>query len=172
MRRTGSGMILPDPWIPVREVVEAKVAGGLSGTNTGTIVATNNDALLCPVVFPCDAILYALRFAGTNTSGNYDIGFYDGALNRIASKGSTAMSSAIQELTLPNLRVIAGNLYFAAFSFSNSAATIVRYVYVVAGPQRVMGAALQASAHPLPDPFVPASVAAVAGTPMFAFGIR
>lgn len=166
------GMILPDPWMPYQELMEMRTIGLVAAPQTGTIVATNNDAHLCPVFFPCDAIIYALRIAGTNTTGNYDIGFYDAALNRLASKGSTAMANAVLELTLPNLRVRAGVLYYAAFSFSNTGANICHINTSIATQSRAQGYAIQASAHPLPNPFVPASAAAYSVAPIFAFGVR
>lgn len=165
-------MILPDPWMPFQELIEMRTIGLVAAPQSGTIVATNNDAHLCPVFFPCDAIIYALRMAGTNTTGNYDIGFYDENLNRLVSKGSTAMANAILELSIPNYRVVAGRLYYAAFSFSNTGATIVRMNTSIATQSRAQGYAIQASAHPLPNPFVPASAAAYSVVPIFAFGVR
>lgn len=168
-----TNMILPDPWIPHRELQEVRNASGVSAIpQSGTIVGSNNDAHYHPVFFPCDAIIYALRIAGTNTSGNYDLGFYDAALNRLASKGSTAMANAVLELTLSNIRVRAGVLYYAACSFSNSAATILRIPWATTGPARGGGFGLQASGHPLPNPGVPGSAAGIAVSPIFAFGVR
>lgn len=166
-------MILPDPWLPIQPLHELRSSSGMGAIpQSGTIVVTNNDALYCPVFFPCDAIIYALRIAGTNTSGNYDIGFYDAALNRIASKGSTAMANATLELSLPNLRVKGGVLYYAAFAFNNNAATIVRAAWSIAGGARVTGVGLQASGFALPNPGVPATSASVGVYPIFAFGVR
>lgn len=164
--------VLPDPWIPWQEHNEVAAVATLTGVASGTIVGTNNDALYVPVVFPCDATVYALRMAGTNTSGNYDIGFYDAALNRLASKGSTAMASAILELTIADMRVRAGELYYAAASFSNTAATIIRVNWAAGGYQRALGYGLQASGHALPNPGVPSTVGALAVAPLFAFGVR
>ena len=172
LMRSISRIVLPDPWIPSQENQEVKGVAGLTGIASGTIVGSNNDAHYVPVVFPCDATIYALRFAGTNTSGNYDIGFYDAALNRLASKGSTAMSSAIQELSISDMRVKGGELYYAAASFSNSAATIIRINWAAAAFQRGALFGLQGTAHPLPNPGVPASAAALAVAPVFAFGVR
>lgn len=164
-------MVLPDPWIhgDFLAEVQRQATGVLT---TGTIAPANNDALYTPIVFPCDCTIYALRMSATNTSGNYDLGFYDAALNRIASKGSTAMANAIQTLTLPELRVIGGELYYAAASFSSNLATVVRAAGGV-GLHRSLGFGLQNTAHPLPDPAVPASVAATSAvSPIFAFGVR
>lgn len=170
--RSLSRMVLPDPWLPHDEMDEVAAVATLSGVASGTIVGTNNDALYVPVVFPCDCTLYAIRFAGTNTSGNYDLGFYDAALNRLASKGSTAMAAEVQELALADLRVMAGQVYYAAAAFSNTAATIVRVNWAAGGWQRGAGFGLQASALPLPNPAVPTTVGALAVAPVFAFGVR
>jgi hypothetical protein len=165
-------MVLPDPWLPSDEMNEVAAVATLTGVASGTIVGTNNDGLYVPVVFPCDATLYALRIAGTNTSGNYDLGLYDAALNRIASKGSTAMAATVLELTLADIRVRAGQVYYAAAAFSNTAATIIRVNWAAGGWQRGAGFGLQASAVPLPNPAVPTTVGTIAVAPVFAFGVR
>lgn len=164
--------VLPDPWIPWQEASDTTAVATLTGIASGTIIGTNNDAMYVPVVFPCDATVYALRMAGTNTTGNYDIGFYDAALNRLASKGSTAMAAAILELTIADMRVRAGELYYAAASFSNTGATIIRINWAAGGWQRGVGYGLQASGHALPNPGVPGTVGALAVAPLFAFGVR
>lgn len=165
-------MILPDPFTPWDPLAQLTKQGANTVAN-GTLIASNNDALYAPVVFPCDATIYALSFSATNTSGNYDIGFYNAALERIASKGSTAMANAIQTLSIPNIRVKGGELYYAAFAFSNTAATAIRVVMGVTGQHRSVGFGFQQTAFPLPNPAVPANpVAQGVACPLFAFGVR
>lgn len=164
--------VLPDPWIPWNFHQEAKTPTDVVVTS-GAIVTANNHAHYWPVVFPCDATVYALRMAATNGTGNYDIGFYDAALNQLASSGSTAMSAAgIKTLTLPELRVKGGVLYYAAFAFSSTSGTVIRAAYTIAAMTRAVGHGIQASALPLPNPGVPTSAAAYLVAPVFAFGVR
>ena len=166
-------MILPDPWTPGTPMDQLLKQAAATAPSSGTLVASNNDALYAPVVFPCDCTVYALRFSATNATGNYDIGFYDAALNRLVSKGSTAMANAIQTLTIPDIRVIGGELYYAAFAFSSTSGTAIRYVAGITGYQRSVGYGFQQSALPLPNPAVPVSpIAQGVICPLFAFGIR
>lgn len=172
MRNEPNPMVLPDPWIPSREAIENKSVAGATTIANGTIIGTNNDAFYCPVTFPCDATIYAIRFAGGNTSGNYDIALYDAALNRLVSKGSTALTAAIQELTIADMHVRGGELYWVGFSFSNNVAQCLRISWSAGAYHRALQYGLQASAHPLPDPGVPGSVGTGQVAPLFAFGVR
>jgi hypothetical protein len=167
-----SPIILPDPWTPASPLDQLHKQGANTVVG-GVMIAVNNDALYAPVVFPCDCTVYALRMAGTNTSGNYDIGFYNAALERLVSKGSTAMAAAILSLTIPDIRVIGGETYYVGFAFSSTAAQGVRVAVGVTGHQRSVGFGVQASAFPLPNPAVPASTTGQGvAIPAFAFGIR
>jgi hypothetical protein len=163
--------ILPDPFFPYQIMSELSKQGAITMVS-GAIVVTGNDAVYCPVVFPCDCTLYAMRIGGTNTTGNYDLAFYDAALNRLASKGSTAMAVAVLSLTLPEIRVIGGELYYAACAFSSSSANILRGALAVTGMQRGLGYGMQASAFPLPNPGVPGTAVSMGAVPLFAFGVR
>lgn len=132
-----------------------------------------NTAILFPVIFPASCTLTALYARGANTTGNYDLGFYLPDLSRLASKGSTAMANATLTLSLPDVRVHAGLTYYVALVCDSTSSSIVRTttgdinfrIAVAAG----MGQ--QATALPLPNPFVPATIAADY-IPLFAFGLR
>lgn len=163
---------LPDPWIPSTIADELTSILILSALGTGTIVATNNDAHFVPIVPPCDAILYSMSFAAANGTGNYDLGLYDASLSLLASSGSTAMSaSGIKTLSLPNIRVRAGELYYAAAAFSSSSAQVFRPNYAV-GQAKGSGWGFQASALPLPSTATPVTTTNYSVIPIFAFGIR
>lgn len=169
-RSSSERLVLPDPWIPVDPGDKIASVFALSSLGTGTLVSTNNDAHYVPVIFPCDATLYALRFAGANATGNYDCGLYDASLNRLASTGSTALSSGVQTLSLPNLRVRAGELYYCALAMSSTSGQVFRPNYSVS-QMRGFGIGREASALPLPSTASPVSpVNSV--IPIFAFGVR
>ncbi len=164
--------VLPDPWVPCFAVAQTRLWAGLTSFGAGTLVATNNDAHYVPIFMPCDATLYAIRFAAANGTGNYDLGVYDSALNRIASSGSTAMTAAgIKTLSLPDLRFRGGDVIYAALALSNTAGQVIRPLFANNSMQRGVGVGAQASALPLPNPAVPASIA-YGVFPWFAFGVR
>lgn len=145
--------------------------GGQAAIASGTLTISNNDAHFVPVIFPCDATLYALRFIGANTTGNYDLGLYDRDLNLLASTGSTAMSAAFQTLTLADLRVSGGKLYYMALALSSTAGSIWRPDFGAAAFAKGIGFGTQSSALPLPSTATP-SAFGVNVVPFFNFGVR
>lgn len=164
-------MVLPDPWIPW-EPYNSLAVGAVSSYGSGAGVATNNDATYLPIILPCDVTIYSLSFAATNGTGNYDLGLYNSALERLASTGSTAMSAAgIKTLSIADMRFHGGDLIYAALAMSSTSGTILRAVYGVALMEGY-GWGHQASALPLPNPMVPVTTAAYTTNPVFAFGVR
>lgn len=160
--------LLPDPWSPpTTNRVES------FGAPTAYVSATwpvANLAIYMPVIFPADCTLYSLNAVGNNATGNYDLGFYSPAFARLASKGTTANAAAVLTLSLPNIRVAGGDVYYAAITFSSTSSALV--AGGVAGLFAVIaGFAQQATALPLPSPGVPATFAQ-AIFPLFTFGIR
>lgn len=164
--------VLPTPYIPHATICEL-----LTHTNAAfasTTWASANTAVLVPVVFPVSCTVLDVRARGTNTTGNYDLAFYDPALTRIASKGSTAMASADLVLTLGTpYRARAGVTYYAALVCSSTSSTVVQLntADTFGRFAELASCGRQASALPLPDPFVPVEPNAV-GVPALAFGLR
>lgn len=165
-------IILPDPCSPLDCLDKATVVnGGGFSLAAGTTGWGANVATFLPVTFPCDVTLYSIAVRGANTTGNYDIGLYDKDLNLLASKGSTAMASAVLSLTLPELRVRAGELLYAAFVTSSTSSSIYRYPGSTANGFIGVGMGQQASALPLPSTASPATMAASTAA-CFVFGVR
>lgn len=163
--------MMPDPWVPLGAHLEANSFGSVTAFLAGTIVASNNVALYCPVIFPADCTLYALRFMAANGTGNYDIGLYNSSFARLASSGAVAMSAAgLKTLSLSDIRVTAGDLYYMAIALSSSSGQVQRSVSSV-NSLIPAGVAQQASAMPLPNPMVPATMGGTS-FPLMAFGIR
>jgi hypothetical protein len=169
MRRNNHYYKLPDPYIPPFPQSDLQYAAS-SGLAAGTWPAADR-AILVPVYFPANCTLYSLMFVAGNGTGNYDLGFYDQNYGLIVSSGSTAMSAGIKTLTLPEFRARVGQLYHAALALSSAAGSVVRYLPTSAEEVSPLGVAQQASAFPLPDPFVPAKNAN-SQIPKFAFGVR
>jgi hypothetical protein len=88
------------------------------GTNAGVGVGTANQAIAHPIRPHRNMSISTLRWLTHTASGNYDIGIYDAAGNRLWSKGSTAMASgANTETVSPSVSLTAGTLYYIAVAF-------------------------------------------------------
>lgn len=168
MRRSRQ-QVLPTPWID-RLVPEA--LNGAAGVSWAVGTWGGSDlAMYVPQVFPARCSPYELRILGGNTTGNYDLGVYDSKFRRLFSTGSTALTAAIQVLSLPNFTVEAGSLYYAALAMSDGSGTILRVSFTPAYPAQAAGIATEASALPLPATATPLP-SARAPVPIFAWGIR
>lgn len=167
-----AGAVLPDPWFPEEPHLALRKLLAPSGLSQGTLVSVANHAHYWPITMPCDAVLYAIRFAGANALGDYDLGLYGPDLGRIASKGATALAATVQELSLADIRVRAGETYFAAISFSLATAQVTREIYSAGGFGEMVGWGHEASAHPLPATATPVTTTSYATFPVFAFGVR
>lgn len=161
--------ILPDPYIDLLGFVPMVAAGGGIVT-AGTWSNSANRAMYVPCVFPVRCQVYALRFYGGNTTGNYDLGVYDENFNRLASKGSTALAAAVQELSL-NISIPAGGLLYAALALSSTSGSIGRISLANAWPAESAGCASEDSALPLPATATPVA-SLIPSFPVFAWGIR
>lgn len=164
---------LPDPYCPIHTMLELIALGGGGGTLAlSTSWPANNSARYQPVSFPVDCTLYSISFLAGNTTGNYDLGFYDADYTRLASKGSTAMSAAVQTLTFsPEIRVKASRIYYAALALSSTSGSFLRW-----GPTATADVGIfqgqEASALPLPSTMTPVAGTSSAIVPIFAFGVR
>ena len=123
-------------------------------------------AIAAPIWFRQSFTLDTMRVAFTASAGNYDLALYDDTFRLLASKGSTAVSLGVHSLTV-NQRLAAGRVYYAAMVCSSTTAATFRSALSAIGLVS-FGSAQQASALPLPNPFVPA-LPASAYTPLFAF---
>lgn len=165
-----SAHVLPSPWFP-NDVNIAMSPMGANAVAAAASWPSANRALYVPVSFPADCTLYDIRFRAGNGTGNYDLGFYLSDFTRLASSGSTAMSAAgTKTLALPDIRVRAGEMFYAALALSSGTGSAVRIAYPLLQlvPTHM---AQQDSALPLPNPATPAAVAA-AYMPVFCFGVR
>ena len=161
--------LLPDPWVPHFPFTDALVMTPISpAASTGW---TANRAYYIPVIFPASATLYALRAAGGNTTGNYDLALYDANGTRLATKGSTAMAAAVLSLTLPEIRVHAGTLYYAAVVTDNNSASLYGLVHAGTRYWAATGCANEESAFPLPVSATRVGMISVK-VPLIAFGVR
>lgn len=140
---------------------------------TANVWPATNRAIYVPQSFPTDCTIYSISFAANNGSNNYDLGLYDGNLNKIASSGSTAMSAAgVKTLTFSDYRVYAGNIIYGALVLSGTAGSVLNMQLTVAIPSQTFGWAQEAlGSTALPSSMTPA-VPASTYVPIFAFGVR
>lgn len=109
---------------------------------------------------------------GGAPTGNVDIALYDGAKNLIGSTGATAQSgSGTLQYISKSIQVPPGHLILG-LSMSATSCTYAAFLSgVMSGLSRAMEVGEQSSAHPLPDPAVPATPTnfGSAGIPLFGF---
>lgn len=163
---------IPNPWF-ADEYYVSQIFQFSWSTIASTVWPAANRAIYVPCTFPADCTLYSISFRAMNGLNNYDLGFYNAAGTRLAVSGSTAMSAAgTKTLTLPDIRVYAGDQYYAALVLSGTTgivwgrapSTATALVIVGAGQEALGGTALPATMTP----------AAPASTmyPLFWFGVR
>ena len=144
----------------------------ISASPASTAWPANNDAYAIP--FQVSGVVTftgAFMFSGTSPgTTNFDLGIYRDDFSRVASLGATAAvntTGAIQPVaggTFSTPVTVPRGRYFMAMS---SAATTLTVSAATNGNQvsRAFGLFKMATAHPLPDPFVPASMGTTAFMP-------
>lgn len=161
-------MALPSPYIPrVPYSVSngAQFAYGVLGLGVNTCV-------YIPVMFEQAATVSTMTMPCTAAAGNFDLGFYDATLTKIATLGSTVATTGVKSLTL-NTTVSAGVVYYAAFAQSGSTMQMMRSSGAQAGGAVFaetisVGVGHQAT-FPLPNTPAPAKPSVQAWYPVLAF---
>lgn len=147
--------------------------GGMYGVGVGTRApaagsnpfastawATANLAILCPVFIPCRypvKNLFVYNFA--TLGGNVDVGIYSEDLQLLASSGSTVQAGASTIQFFAKDIVLRPGQYYFGMSSSSTTATFAASQLGTATRERYFGLLQMATALPLPQTFVPASVA-------------
>lgn len=164
---------LPDPWMPGDFLRDGGSISGPSAIASSGWGAANQ-GIAIPIVFPVAATIYSVSFAAGNGTGNFDIALYRPDFVLVQSLGTTAMTAAGKKtLTLTNdYRVAAGEMIYVGLVGSSTSGTNINYNFGTNGDVILTSVAVQASAIPLPDPFVPAEPASSLKIPVVALGIR
>ncbi len=119
---------------------------------------TADRAMLVPfVLMEAVTVLKLFVHNGGVLFGNVDVGIYDAAFNRLVSSGSVAQAgvSQLQEFDVADTGIGPGQFYLA-IAFSEGATETVSWTLNEATINgEALGLLTQASAFPLPDPFVP-----------------
>lgn len=115
-----------DPWgdhVAAISPVSALSCGpGLKGMhNFGTPISTAwpaaNRAILVPFRLPKTVVAYQMvAGSGATASGNFDVGIYDAAGNRIVSGGSTAKGNSVETIVNITDTTLGPGLYYMAMS--------------------------------------------------------
>ena len=118
-----TGPVGPSPsFVEFMSTLGNSPANAIAGVTSNTLAGANQ-GLAVKVRPHRNLSLTSLRwFTGTVTSGNYDIGIYDAAGNRLWSKGSTpwpAVSVGITETVSPAVALTAGTDYLIVFTGDN-----------------------------------------------------
>lgn len=166
---------LPDPWVANYDIDYQGGAAMMAknGPFAATAWVVANNALAVPVIFPCNATLYAMYALLATATDNYDLGFYRADFTAVARKGSTAVpAAATVTLSLPDYRVGAGELFYMVLNMDGTTSQFFRSAYTTSLGPDTYGGFSQASAFPLPDPIVPSSAGLGSSVPLFAFGVR
>jgi hypothetical protein len=120
----------------------------------GTGWGAANYACYCPVVVRQAITVYQLGWVnGSSVAGNFDVGIYDKALNRLVSSGSTAQAgtSTVQLADITDTSLPPGLYYLAMSSDTASGNPFLRMAFSAGAVGRAFGCAQQASAFPLPS---------------------
>lgn len=163
--------VLPNPYQDWQLGVRGTGAGGATTGWAAAAWGSNNRAIYVPWSFPYDAILYEVRALGTNTTGNYDLGFYSPLGARIASKGTTAMANAPLVLSISDMHVFAGQTYYIGLVLSSTSGNVLACAIGGSEKNIGMGVLYETSALPLPATMTPV-VVNVDFLPMLVCGLR
>lgn len=114
-----------------------------------------NLAIFCPIRAPLPVTIYKLTIgAGATATGNFDVGVYDSAGNRLVSSGSTPKSANVEQIIDVTDTRIGPGLYYLALSADG---TINFGMRAAAGTTpvpsqkiRLLGIMEMTSAFPLP----------------------
>lgn len=164
---------LPDPFFPQTALREGAWLNTV-GAVAAAVWPSASLGIIQPVTFPVNCTLYAMYALGNNTTGNYDLALYDAAMGRLASKGSTALAAATLTLSFSSpISVLAGVTYYAGMACDSASSSVFRSTSNDSNVRQLIsvGMGQQASAIPLPNPFVPA-ILAVDYVPLIGFGVR
>lgn len=76
-----------------------------------------NLAIFVPVRLPVSAIVYRLVVgAGSTAAGNFDVGIYDSAGNRLVSSGATAKGASVEQIIDVSDTMLGPGIYYLAMS--------------------------------------------------------
>lgn len=132
------------------------VGGCLAGALATTMSwPAANQAFYIPIRVPEAVTVMKLACGtGSGTTGNFDLGIYDLAGNRLVSTGSTAKTTSLSDrvIDVTDTDLLPG-LYYLAMAVDTNAAAYVGTNAVsgtAGGATRMMGVLEQATAFPLP----------------------
>lgn len=155
--------------------LQARATGGTTTNAVTTAWPANNDAYVVPfqLAFP---VTFTGMFWVSGTSpgtANIDLGVYSDTFVRLASLGATAAVNTTDIIqpagagAFASPLVLARGRYYMAMSAAATTITTRSQASFLNQSVRALGVFKMATAHPLPDPFVPASVGALVSIPVF-----
>lgn len=166
------------PWSGHAVYSTQSALGAWAGANPASVAwPATNLAIFVPmrVVGPCTVYKMAMG-AGATGAGNFDIGIYDSAGNRILHTGATAKGASTEQIIDVTDTPIGPGLYYLAMSADGTN----NYIMITPSgttpvplqKSRLYGLLEMASAYPLPDPVTFAALSTSALIPSIAAYMR
>lgn len=130
-----------------------------------------NRALFVPFRLPRQMTVYqGVVGCGSGSTGNFDVGVYDSAGNKIVSSGATARAASTEVVANMTDTAIGPGLFYMAVAVDGTT-NIVQQVPAAVGLTKMLGVLEMGSAYTLPATATYATVSA-ANIPMMALYFR
>lgn len=166
----------PDPavWRPnvislySKECLGVQLSGLATTAPASAAWAVANGALYIPLELPEDFIVTRVAvFNGGTAAANFDIAIYNDQLVRLVTAGSTAQvgTSVLQAVDVTDTYLAAGR-YTVGITKDDAVGTFLMATVSIE-LAKLLGVSGQATAFPLPNPAVPASVVTHTRLPVF-----
>lgn len=154
------------PWSP-ESVGPLLINWGLDkrlGLVANTAWPAANRALAVPFTVWSDITVVGLFALTGAATGNIDLAIYDESFNRLVSTGSFAATGALQKQTVS--KALTPGKYYMAIAASAAGAGLIKAAVGNKFISNAAGMVMMNTAFPLPDPLVPAAMAAASLIPV------
>lgn len=150
--RVGLGIWVIAPAHPLSLGAGLKFLMGDGGINTSTAWPSANRAILIPFRLPRLMTAYQMSIgAGATATGNFDVGIYDAAGNRLVSSGSTAKGNSVEHILNITDTPLGPGLYYMALAANGTNNYICSTVSSNAALLKAVGVRQASSAFALPS---------------------
>lgn len=146
---------------------QGPTGGLIGGVAASGAWPSANLALYIPVAIPFPyPIARMFWVTGGTATGNVDVGIYRADLTKVVSTGAVGLGSTNATNYVTVSLLLPPGDYYLGISLSSGSGTTFRTTVIGANSGRQFGFLQQSTAHPLPNPMVPATWAQ-SYTPLF-----